>query len=188
MTARVIYSMNVSLDGFIEDANGSLDFASVDEEIHRFFEGQDAAVATAVYGRRLWDVMASHWPTADRLPEATPWEVDYARTWQRMPKVVVSRSLAEVSEPLSRLTRDDVVDVVRELKASMDGEISIAGPTLAASVIAADLVDEYRPVFHPAIVGGGKRYLPEGVSLDLRLLETRRFDAGVVYHRYERRR
>lgn len=187
--ATVIYSMNVSLDGFVAGPDDSLEFSVVDEEIHRAFEAQEAATAVAVYGRRLWDTMAAYWPTADQNPGATPVEVDYARVWQSLHKVVVSRTLTTIEGPNVRLVHDDPVDLVRQLRETTDGIISVAGPTVAAPVVAADLIDEYHPYVHPALLGAGKRFLPEGFAMRrLELVETRRFGSGVIALRYRRRR
>jgi len=187
--ATVIYSMNVSLDGYVAAPDDSLEFSVVDEEIHRAFEAQEAATSVAVYGRRLWDTMAAHWPTADQNPDASPVEVDYARVWQALRKVVVSRTLTEIEGPNATLVHDDPVTLVRNLRQTTDGIISIAGPTVAASVIEADLIDEYHPYVHPALLGAGKRFLPEGFEMRrLELTETRRFASGVIALRYRRRR
>jgi len=178
--------MNVSLDGYVAAEDGSLEFAIIDEEIHRAFEAQEAAVAVAVYGRRLWEVM-TYWITADHDPTASDVELDYARVWQALPKVVVSRTLTSIDGPNVRLSREDPVELVEELKRSTDGIISLGGPTLAAALVERNLVDEYHPYIHPVLLGRGKRFLPEGHELRrLSLVETRRFASGVVALRYVR--
>jgi len=187
--AHVIYSMNVSLDGFTESTTGSLEFASIDEEIHQAFNDQEAATEVAVYGRRLWDVMAPHWSIADQDPDSTPVEIEYARTWQALTKVVVSRTLTAIEGPNASLTAEDPVELVERLRETTEGIVSIGGPTVAASVIDRDLVDEYHPYVHPVLLGGGKRFLPEGFEMRrLELTETRQFASGVVALRYRRRR
>jgi len=186
---HVIYSMNVSLDGFIESSGGSLEFSTVDEEIHQAFNDQEAATEVAVYGRRLWNVMHPYWATADQDPDAKPVEIEYARTWQALTKIVVSRSLTAIEGPNVSLTDEDPVALVERLRPTTTGIISIAGPTVAASVIERDLVDEYHPYVHPVLVGAGKRFLPEGFEMRrLELVETRQFASGVVALRYLRRR
>ena len=185
--ATVTYSMHVSLDGFVAAPGGSLEFAIVDDEVHRAFNEQDAAVAVSINGRRIWEVMASYWPTADQNPDASEVEVEYARIWQAMPKVVVSRTLTAVDGPNARLVHDDPADLVEELRRTTDGIISVAGPTLAASLVERDLIDEYDPFVQPALLGGGLRFLPDGFDLRrLELVETRRFASGVVALRYRR--
>jgi dihydrofolate reductase len=187
--ATVVYSMQVSLDGFIEAADASLDFAIVDEEVHRAFNAQEAAVEIAVYGRRLWEVMGSYWPTADTNPNASDVEVEYARIWQALPKIVVSRTLPSVEGPNVRLSREDPVALVESLRGSTEGVISVGGPTLAAALIERDVVDEYQPYVEPVLLGAGKRFLPDGVERRrLDLVETRRFASGVVSLRYRRNR
>src|SRR6266516_6413215 len=93
---RVIYSMNVSLDGFVETTDRGLDWVIVDEELHTFFNDQARETGAFVYGRRMYEVMADYWPTADENPSAPEYEVDFARIWKRVPKVVFSKTLEHV--------------------------------------------------------------------------------------------
>jgi dihydrofolate reductase len=186
---RVIYSLSVSLDGYAAGPDGSLDFVHIDEPIHRLLNDQQATVSVHVYGRRMWETMAATWPTWDRNPAATPWEVEWARIWQAMPKVVVSRTLERVDEPNTELVRDAAADVVRDLRSTLPGEVSVGGPTIAASLIEADLIDELRLLVQPVVLGQGLPYLPrEGPRRDVRLLEHAELTGGVTYLRYERRR
>lgn len=113
---------------------------------------------------------------------------DFARIWRDKPKVVFSTTLDHV-EWNSRLVRGDIVCEVRRLKQLADNDMDVGGPTLASTLIEADLVDEFRMYVNPLVLGGGIPYFPLlGRRLDLRLLETRRFDSGVVYLRSERPR
>jgi dihydrofolate reductase len=184
---EVVYSLSVSLDGYAADATGSLEFVHIDEEIHRAVNAEQSTVGVHIYGRRMWELMAATWPTWDRNPDATPWEVEWARLWQAMPKVVVSRTLDRVDEPRTELVRDDPADVVERLKATTDGDISIGGPTLAGYLIERDLVDDFRLLVQPVTIGAGLPYFPRGVPLRrLELAETRRFESGVLGLRYRR--
>ena len=106
--------------------------------------------------------MSPYWPTADQNPGEPPVQVEFAKIWQASPKVVVSRSLETVEGPNVRLVRGDGVDEVRRLAAETDGEVAVGGATLAASLIRADLVDEFRLYTHPVAIGAGKPYLPPG--------------------------
>jgi len=132
--------------------------------------------------------MAQYWPTADEDPDAPPLIVDFARIWRNMPKVVFSRTLESVDWN-SRLERGDPVEVVRRLKAETDGRLEVAGATLAAPIVQAGLVDEYRIVIAPIAIGGGTPFFPTLPSwISLRLLETRTFAGGTVLLRYETKR
>jgi dihydrofolate reductase len=132
--------------------------------------------------------MMEYWPTAETDPEAAPAEVEYAGIWKNTPRIVFSRTLTGV-DPGSRLVRDDPVEEVTRLKAQPGFDMDVGGASLASTLIRAGLVDEYRISIHPVILGAGTPFLP-GLEdrIGLKLVETRTFDSGVVYLRYERRR
>ena len=183
---KVVYLMNVSLDGFVETPDHSLDWSNVDEELHAWFNDQIRDAGAFVYGRRLYEVMAGYWPTSESDPEATPAMLEFGRLWNPMPKVVFSTTLTRV-EANSRLTRADVGTELERMRADFEGELQIGGPTLAAEFIRRDLVDEYRLVVHPVILGAGTTFFPNlEQPIGLRLVDTRTFASGVVYLRYER--
>jgi dihydrofolate reductase len=181
---RVIYSMNVSLDGYVEDRDRGLDWGHVDEELHSWFNDGAREAAVFVYGRRLYELMAAYWPTAESDPSTTAVERDFAHIWVAKPKVVFSTSLAAVDWN-SRLARGDVGAELARLRAEFDGDLDLGGPTLAASFIQRRLVDVYRLLVHPVILGGGTPFFPALDSpLRLRQTQTRRFDSGVVCLEY----
>ena len=180
--ARLIYSANASLDGYVADESGKFDWAEPDEEVHAFLNGLERPVGTYLYGRRLYDVMAA-WETLD-LEGQPPYIRDFAELWRAADKIVYSRSLESVAGARTRLERDFDPGAVRELKAGAERDLSVGGPELAAQAIAAGLVDEWRLFVAPVIVGGGKRALSDGVRVRLELLDERRFGNGTVYLRY----
>lgn len=184
--SKVIYSLSVSLDGYIESPAGSIDWTSPDEELHAFFNDETRAMGALLHGRRTYELMASYWPTADEDPAAPPTHADFARIWKGTPKVVFSRSLDSVAWN-SRLVREGVAEEVARLKRQPDNDMMVGGAGLASTLIRADLVDEYRLYVVPVVIGGGKPYFPTlDHPLDLRLVETRTFGSRVVYLRYER--
>jgi dihydrofolate reductase len=181
---KLIYSLNVSLDGYVETPDHSLDWATVDEELHFWFNEQARQQDASIYGRRMYELMADYWPTADSDPSATPAEVDFAGIWKATPKLVFSSSLESVAWN-SRLVRGRVQEEFAKIRAEFSGDLDIGGATLAASFIRAGLVDEYRLLVHPVVIGAGTPFWPELDSpLRLRLLETHRFESGVVFLRY----
>jgi dihydrofolate reductase len=181
---RLLFSMSVSLDGFVDTPAHSLDWVRVDEELHALFNEEARSMGTFLYGRRMYELMADYWPTGDRDPAGTPATIEFARIWQQTPKVVFSRSLESVGHG-ARLVRDDAVEEVARLKAAGGDDMDVGGPTLAGSLIAAGLVDEYRLYLHPVVLGGGTRFFPAlDERVDLELLETRTFGSGVVLLRY----
>jgi len=182
--ARLIYMMNMSLDGYTEDERGNFGFAAPrDEEMHRWMLEYVASFGTFLNGRRMYETMV-YWETAHTLPDQPQFVVDFAKGWQAAEKIVYSRTLAEPRSARTRIERAFDPEAVRQLKASAGRDISIAGPELAAQAIRAGLVDEFQMRICPVIVGGGKRYLPGGVRLDLELLEERRFRNGEIFLRY----
>ena len=182
---RLIYGFTVSVDGYIADARGNIDWSDPSEELHQYWNDFERETALSFYGRRLYELMSEYWPTADETPDAGPLVVDFAQTWRDMPKVVFSRTLDSVDWN-SRLERGDPVEVVRKLKAQTDGALEVAGATLAAPIVQAGLVDEFRLVVAPTAIGGGTPFFPTLPSwISLRLLENRTFPGGTVLLRYE---
>jgi dihydrofolate reductase len=183
---KVVYCLNVSLDGFIEDANGSLDWSDPDEELHRFFNEQERGFGLQLYGRRIYETMAGHWTTAHTDPSAPAYEIEYARIWQSIPKIVFSKTLQHVGEN-ARLVRDNLAEEVSALKAQPGRDMVVCCAGLAESFMRLGLIDEFRPVVHPVVLGGGKPMFPAMDSMiSLRLMETRRFGSGAILLRYER--
>jgi dihydrofolate reductase len=182
---KLIYLMNVSLDGYVEDANGSLDWSTVDDEIHQFFNDQEREFEVTLYGRRLYETMHPYWSTADQNPDTPAVEREYSRIWKAIPKIVFSRTLDHV-EGNATLMRDNLLEEATKLKSQPGKVISVGGPTLASSLIEAGLVDEFRIVVHPVVLGGGKPFFPNNTPIKLKLLETHRFASGSMYLRYAR--
>jgi dihydrofolate reductase len=181
--ANLIYSTITSLDGYVADEDGTFDWAAPDEEVHAFVNDLERKVGAYLYGRRMYEVMR-YWETARALPGLPPVEQDYAQIWQAADKVVYSRTLEAVSSERTRIERDFDPEVVQQLKAQAERDISVGGPELAAQALEAGLVDECRLFIAPVVVGGGKRSLPGNVRLELDLLDERRFASGVVYLHY----
>ncbi len=182
---KLIYSMSVSLDGFVETPSRSLDWVQVDEELHSFFNDEAGAMSAFLYGRRMYELMSDYWPTAEADPTATPAELEFARIWKETPKIVFSRTL-ETVDWNGRLVRDHAAAEVARLKARPGFDMDVGGPTTAAPLIRAGLIDEYRLFVQPVILGAGTSFFP-GLDdrVGLTLLETRTFGSRVVYLRYE---
>jgi dihydrofolate reductase len=181
--ARLIYSAIASLDGYVADADGDFGWATPDEEVHAFVNDLERPIGTYLYGRRMYEVMVP-WETADTLADLPPPERDYTAIWQAADKVVYSGTLATVSSARTRLERALYPDAVRRMKDSAERDLSVGGPDLAAAALRAGLVDECRLFLAPIVVGGGTRFFPEEVRLELELLDERRFGNGTAYLRY----
>jgi dihydrofolate reductase len=181
--AKLIYSAIASLDGYIEDAQGRFAWAAPDDEVHAFVNDLERNVGTFLYGRRMYETMV-FWDSPPDVAELPPVEQDYAQIWQAADKIVYSRTLTSVSSGKTRIEREFDAETVRQLKETARRDLTIGGPDLAVKAIAAGLVDEYQLFLVPVIVGGGKRFLPDGVRESLLLLDERRFGNGTVYLQY----
>jgi len=177
----LIYAMIASLDGYVEDGSGRFDWAAPDEEVHAFVNELERPIGTYLYGRRMYETMVA-WETMD---DEHPVMRDFAELWRAAEKIVYSRSLESASSARTRVEHDFDAGAVRRLKESAQGDIGIGGPELAGQAIAAGLVDECHLIVVPVLVGGGKRAFPDGVRVDLELLDERRFAGGAVYLRYK---
>jgi dihydrofolate reductase len=180
---KLIYSMITSLDGYAKAAEGDLGRGAEDPEVHTFIGDTFRHVGTYLYGRRMYETMV-FWETAHALPDAPPHVVQYARDWQAAQKVVYSTTLESVSSEKTRIERTFDPDEVRRLKESSEHDLSVDGPNLAAQAIRAGLVDEYHLLLTTSVVGGGTRFFPDDVRLDLELVEERSFASGLIYARY----
>lgn len=180
---KLIYSFQVSLDGYIADRDGNFEALAPDEEVHRFHNEQAREVDAYLLGRRLWETMR-YWETAGEDPESGEAELEFARIWKAASKLVFSRTL-ETVEGDATLLRGDPAEEVARLKAEPGADISVGGAGLAAGLIERGLVDEYRLVVYPVVFGGGTPFFPAlDAPIPLELAETRRFESGVVYLRY----
>jgi riboflavin biosynthesis pyrimidine reductase len=136
-----------------------------------------------LYGRRIYETMAI-WETPDVIPGRTTGMLGFARIWQAADKIVYSKSLETVSTPKTRLEREFDPQAVRDLKAQLPHNVSVAGPTLAAHAIRTGLVDEYHLLVVPTMLGRGTPELPSDVHIRLDLLDERRFANVMVYLSY----
>ncbi len=185
---RLTCGMNLSLDGYIAAPGGDLGWSMPSDELFQWWSDRVAATGLALYGRRLWQMMNAHWPTADQQPGVTPAHAEYAGRWRDMPKVVFSSTIGAV-DGNARLVSGDAVAEITRLKAEDGGPMDVAGAAIAGAAIRAGLVDEYAIVRHPVLVGGGTPFFPALESwVDLTLVETRTFPDGVLLTRYQTRR
>jgi len=184
----VTYSMGVSLDGYIAGPDGGFDWTAPDEEVFRFVTDEIRQVGVHLLGRRLYETML-YWETADQDPSLDDSMLEWAALWKALPKVVFSTTLPTV-QGHARLASAGLAEEIEQLRAEPgEGDIAIGGATLAAEAAAAGLIDEYRVIVHPVLVGGGRSYFPQGErQVDLELVETRTFGSGVVYLHYRVKR
>ncbi|MGW4120031.1 dihydrofolate reductase family protein [Nocardia sp. NPDC004711] len=175
---KLIYGFGVSLDGYVNDRDGSIDWTDPDEELHQFHNDRYREIEVSLHGRRLYELMAAYWP---HVPEDAPRiEREFGGLWREKPKVVFSRTLTEVHWN-STLVSANAVDEVRRLKAAGDGVMEVGGASLAAALMPHGLIDEYQLFVSPVVLGGGTPLFPAlDKRIQLRLAETRHFDTVVM--------
>jgi dihydrofolate reductase len=180
----VTYSMNVSLDGYIVGPDGGFDWSVPDEAVFRFWIDEIRGVGVHLLGRRLYETML-YWETADQDRSLDDAELEWAALWNPLPKVVFSTTLSAV-QGNARLVSGGLAEEIERLRAEPDeGEIAIGGATLAAEAAEMGLIDEYRAMVYPVLVGGGIPFFPRRERrVDLELVETRTFSSRFAYLRY----
>jgi dihydrofolate reductase len=181
---RVTYSMSASLDGYIVGPDGSFDWPGFDAEVFRFWIDEIRGVGVHLMGRRLYETML-YWETADQEGSLDEAEREWAGLWNPLPKVVFSTTLTEV-QGNARLASGGLAEEIERLRAEPEeSEIAIGGATLAAEAADLDLIDEYRVMIYPVLVGGGIPFFSHHERrVDLELVETRTFSSKVVYLNY----
>ncbi len=180
----VIYSMSVSLDGYIVGPDGAFDWSAPDAEVFRSAIDEIREVGVHLMGRRLYETML-YWETADQDPSLDDSEREWAELWKPLPKVVFSTTLAAV-QGNARLASAGLAEEIERLRAEpREGDIAIGGATLAAEAATLGLIDEYRVRVCPVLVGGGIPFFAQREQrVGLELVETRTFTSRVVYLRY----
>jgi dihydrofolate reductase len=180
----VTYSMSASLDGYIVGPDGGFNWTAPDPDVFRFWIDDIREVGVHLMGRRLYETML-YWETAEQEGSLDEAELEWVALWNPLPKVVFSRTLSAV-QGNARLVSGGLAEEIERLRAEPgEGEIAIGGATLAAEAAALDLIDEYRVMVYPLMVGGGISYFPQGERrVDLELVETRTFNSKFVYLRY----
>ena len=180
----LIFSMSVSVDGFIADRDGAFAWGDPSEELFRFHTALVSELGGYLHGRRLYETMLV-WETDPSFREDEPGAA-FADVWLAIPKVVFSRTLDSV-QGNARLAEASLAEEIAAALDATDKNVQVGGAGLAAQAIELGLVDELRMFRHPVVVGGGTPFLPpvtEDVSLDL--IETRTFGSRVIYERYGR--
>ena len=180
MTAPLIYLATTSLDGYMADEQGSIDWSTPDEEVHAFVNDLARPVGTFLFGRRMYETML-YWENPPGIADEPPVMQDFEKIWVAASKIVYSRTLGEVSSADTQLERDFDPEVVGQMKRAAEREISVGGADLAAQAFRAGLVDECHLFLVPIVLGGGTPALPRDLRFQLELVDERRFGNGTVY-------
>jgi dihydrofolate reductase len=180
---NVVLSMQVSLDGFIARANGELDWHLVDGEFNEYARDLLDSFDTLVFGRVTYELMASYWPTATTND---PVEARIAERLNTLPKVVFSRTLRKVEWKNSSLAHGGVAEEIRKMKEQPGKDIGIGGTSLVSALAPLGLIDDYRILVVPVVLGSGKPLFKDvKKSISLRLRETKTFGSGLVLLAYQ---
>ncbi|SFL35810.1 Dihydrofolate reductase [Gracilibacillus orientalis] len=180
---KVIYSQMVSVDGFIEDSNGSIDWSKPDEEVFQHIINQEKSFDTHLYGRKTYENMASHWPYVRANPDSTSLDKNWARIWLDKKKIVFSKTL-DKAEWNSKIVKDNIKEEMVKEKALPGKNLSLGGATIAQTLMGLDVIDEYWLYVHPVTLGCGKPMFQQHMTLQLS--EARSFRSGIVLLRYQR--
>jgi len=177
---KLVFSINVSLDGFADHT-----VAIADDELHEFSTDQLNTLDTVIFGRVTYQLFESYWPHASKDPRASESDVAFADRINAMPKIVFSRTLRKVDWNNARLSNGDMVEEVLKLKQGNGKGLSIGGISTIQTFMNLKMVDEFWLLVHPVIVGGGRR-LFDGINakLNLNLVDAKTFHSGVVVLHY----
>ncbi|MFI8363645.1 dihydrofolate reductase family protein [Streptomyces sp. NPDC085612] len=180
----VTYAMNISMDGYIVGPDGGFDWSEPDETVFRFWIEETRQLGVHLLGRRLYETML-YWETAAEDPPRDEATRAWISVWNPLPKVVFSRTLSEV-RGAARLASGGLAEEIERLRAEPgEGDIAIGGADLAAQAAELGLIDEYRAVVYPVLVGGGRPFFPQHERrVDLELVETRTFSSKFLYVRH----
>jgi dihydrofolate reductase len=182
---KIIVQMSVSLDGYFEGPDRDISWHEVTDELHRDVNDFLRPMSAFLQGRVVHELMVDYWPTADEDPDVPEPMRDFAGIYREMPKYVYSSTYSNTAWNATIVREVDPAEV-RALKDQPGGDMVLGGANLAASFLEHDLIDEWRLYVVPVVLGAGRRLFPDGVSIPLRLTETRTFDNGSILTRYAR--
>lgn len=180
---KILFIQNVSLDGFIEDSEGKIDWTTPPDELHWHFNELEKNVDINFYGRRMSEAM-DYWLTADQNPDAPDVEIDFAKAWRKTERIVFSKTLKKV-EGNASIRREVDPEEIRKLKDQPGNLLMVGGPGLASTFIKHGLVDEFRVYIYPVVIGGGKPMFQVEKKLNLEFIEPKIFEGGIVMLRYQ---
>jgi dihydrofolate reductase len=179
---NVVYAINITLDGCCDHTK-----QIADEEAHEYFTNLMRDFDLLVFGRKTYQLMVPYWPDVAKDPSSTKADVEFARAFDSITKIVFSRSLASAEDKNTRIVRTNLRDEILKLKQEPGKNILVGGVDIPSQLIELGLIDEFRFVVQPIIAGEGRR-LFEGVTLpekcQLKLVESRTFKSGCVALRY----
>lgn len=183
---KIISFMHISLDGFVAGPKGEMDWIKVDEEIFDFVGNRISEGDTALYGRVTYQMMEDYWPTAGAKPTATRHDIEHAKWYSQVHKVVLSKTMKGAGLTNTKIISDNLSDSISEIKQQAGKEILLFGsPTATHSLIQLNLIDGYWLFVNPIILGQGIPLFTDiKDTIKLKLLTTRQFSCGVTELNY----
>jgi dihydrofolate reductase len=179
---KIVLWMQVSLDGYAEGPDGSFDWPVITPELQQHFVDELGGMDTFLYGRKIYEMMASYWPIVEQIPSSTDGSIQFGKLWVPMPKLVFSKTL-DKADWNTRVVSDGIVDEVAKLKVDGKTAALFGGVDMAAEFLRLGLIDEYRLFVHPVVLGGGRRLFPVlDDRTQLKLVKSTRFDSVVHLH------
>lgn len=181
---KLIYAINVTLDGCCDHTS-----CNPSDDLMEYFRQFLLETDLVIYGRKTYDLMIPFWPDVAKNQNFGPADNEYAKTFDTVDRVLVSRTITQVDDPQTTIINNNLKEEILKLKAQPGKPISTGGVELAAELIALGLVDEFRIVVHPIIVGAGRRLFSEAnfaEKLGLTLMETKVLPSGCVALHYQK--
>jgi len=183
---KLIFFMHTSLDGFVAGPKGEMNWIKVDDELFDFVGTMTDQSDTALYGRVTYQMMENYWPTAGDQPNASKHDIEHSTWYNKVPKVVLSRTLNESDLKNTKVFNDHLAENINQLKQQEGKNIIIFGsPSASNSILKVGLVDEFWIFVNPILLGQGMPLFKDITqSIHLRLIESKTFNNGVIALHY----
>jgi dihydrofolate reductase len=183
---KIILTMHVTLDGFVAGSDGEMDWIHIDDAIFDYTGKMTDDADTALYGRVTWQMMDSYWPTAADQPTATKHDIEHSRWYNSVAKVILSKTMQGSNLDNTKVISDNIEDEIKKLKAQAGKKIQIFGsPSACHTLMQYNLIDEYWLFVNPVLLGQGIPLFRNIMDrIDLKLIESKAFESGVVGMHY----
>lgn len=180
---KLVYSMLVSADGFVNSSDGSFDWADPDDDVLEFITKRQAMVGASLYGRRYYETMAN-WANLRSVPDLKELDYLFSDQWNATDKYVFSRTVHHASTPNTHMRSEIDFDEIRALKSASEKHVTVEGTQIARACLEAGLVDGISAYVVPVATGGGTPFFPPSLPLRLTLVDEVRFPSGIVNLRW----
>jgi dihydrofolate reductase len=185
---NLIFFMHSSLDGYVAGLNGEMDWITVDDAMFDFVGTMTDQADAALYGRVTYEMMQSYWPKAGEKPNATKHEIEHSAWYNKVPKIVLSKTIQETGLDNTKVIGDQLLDTITKIKQEEGKNILIFGsPRASQSLLNEGLIDEFWLFVNPIILGKGMPLFKDITSTTkLKLVESKTFACGVIALHFEK--